>query len=140
MSATMARGDEGPGAALLAALRSAPRVRVAHRHGSGLLVEADLDRAHRPTPVPFVLRYAARADGGPTLRHGCEDPHVPAAEARAMYRSLDGHGVPVELMLLPGEAHSIRRPDNLTTWLRWILRACRSVLGTPYPPEEALTR
>lgn len=74
------------------------------------------------------------------LSHGCEDPHVPAAESRAMYRSLDGHGVPVELMLLPGEAHTIRRPDNLTTWLRWILRACRSVLGTPYPPEEALTR
>ncbi|MFJ3303748.1 alpha/beta hydrolase family protein [Streptomyces sp. NPDC086549] len=74
------------------------------------------------------------------LSHGCDDPHVPVGESRAMHRSLDGHGVAVELMLLPGEAHAIRRPDNLTAWSRWILRACRSVLATPYPPEEALIR
>lgn len=77
------------------------------------------------------------------LSHGCEDTHVPAAESRAMYRSLDTRGVGAELMLLPGEGHTIRRPANVTTWFRWVLGACRSVLdtpGTPIPTKEALVR
>ncbi|MFE7854120.1 alpha/beta hydrolase family protein [Streptomyces sp. NPDC057403] len=65
------------------------------------------------------------------LSHGCEDTHVPAGESRAMYRSLESRGVDVELMLLPDEAHGIRRPANAAAWFRWVLGACHAALGSP---------
>ncbi|WP_208903964.1 S9 family peptidase [Streptomyces incarnatus] len=65
------------------------------------------------------------------LSHGCLDTHVPAGESRAIYRSLDGRGVDVELMLLPDEGHSIRKPANAAAWFRWVLEACHAVLGSP---------
>jgi acetyl esterase/lipase len=65
------------------------------------------------------------------LSHGCGDTHVPVGESRAMYRSLDSRGVDVELMLLPDEGHSIRKPANAAAWFRWVLAACHAVLGSP---------
>ncbi|HEU5469195.1 MAG TPA: prolyl oligopeptidase family serine peptidase [Actinophytocola sp.] len=60
---------EEPGAALLARLLTRPRVRVAHRLGAGLIVEAELARDRRPLPVPFVLGYTPTARGGMALAH-----------------------------------------------------------------------
>lgn len=69
------------------------------------------------------------------LSHGCEDPHVPVGEARAICRELDTRGVDVELMLLPEERHSIRRPANVRAWYDWVIAACRENL-TPGPGLE----
>ncbi|MFJ9543033.1 alpha/beta hydrolase family protein [Streptomyces sp. NPDC101225] len=74
------------------------------------------------------------------LSHGCGDTHVPAGESRAMYRSLEGRGVDVELMLLPDEGHSIRRPANAAAWFRWVLRACHAALGHPSMAKGSPTR
>ena len=60
---------EGPGAAWLGRLLTQPRVKVAHRLGAGLVLEAELIRDRRPLPVPFVLGYTPTADGGWELAH-----------------------------------------------------------------------
>lgn len=70
------------------------------------------------------------------LSHGCEDPHVPVGEARAIYRELDTRGVDVELMLLPEERHSIRRPANVRAWYDWVIAACRENLTPKSRLEE----
>jgi acetyl esterase/lipase len=70
------------------------------------------------------------------LSHGCDDTHVPVGEARAIYRSLDTRGMDVQLMLVPGEAHSIRRPANVAAWYRWVLHACHDVLRTQPARKE----
>ncbi len=57
----------GPGASLLALILAQPRVQCAHRLGEALLVEAELSRASRPEPVPFVLGYTQSSLGGWTL-------------------------------------------------------------------------
>ncbi|MFE7172549.1 alpha/beta hydrolase family protein [Streptomyces sp. NPDC057616] len=74
------------------------------------------------------------------LSHGCGDTHVPAGESRAMYRLLEGRGVDVELMLLPDEGHSIRRPANAAAWFRWVLEACHAALDHPSMAKGSLSR
>lgn len=60
---------EGPGTRWLARLLTQPRVRVAHRLGAELVLEAELTRDRRPFPVPFVLGYTPAAAGGWALAH-----------------------------------------------------------------------
>jgi dipeptidyl aminopeptidase/acylaminoacyl peptidase len=74
------------------------------------------------------------------LSHGCEDPHVPVGESRAMYRTLGTRGVDVELMLVPDEKHSILRPANAAAWHRWVARACREALGGRSARKESSVR
>ena len=74
------------------------------------------------------------------LSHGCEDPHVPVGESRAMYRTLDTRGVDVELMLVPEEGHSILRPANAAAWHRWVAQACRETLGDRSARKELSAR
>ncbi|GAA1377796.1 S9 family peptidase [Streptomyces beijiangensis] len=66
MSEPTAEGAAG--AALFDLLRAQQRIRTAHRFGSGLLVESDIERENRPDLVPFVLGYSCD-DDGPALRH-----------------------------------------------------------------------
>jgi fermentation-respiration switch protein FrsA (DUF1100 family) len=72
-----------------------------------------------PWQDPEAYRKASPFDGlgavtTPTLIHvGGNDPRVPPVHARALYRALHQYlGVPSELVVYPGEPHS------LTTYLR----------------------
>ncbi|UFQ13953.1 MULTISPECIES: S9 family peptidase [Streptomyces] len=56
------------GAALFDLIRAQQRLKSAHRLGSRLLVESDIERKNRPDLVPFVLAYSFDGDE-PTLRH-----------------------------------------------------------------------
>ncbi|MGP3937987.1 prolyl oligopeptidase family serine peptidase [Nonomuraea sp. KM88] len=55
--------DVTPGERVLEAILAQRRVRVAHRCGRHILVEADVPRPGRPVPVPFVLNYLIDAGG-----------------------------------------------------------------------------
>ncbi|MDO0924193.1 prolyl oligopeptidase family serine peptidase [Streptomyces sp. TG1A-8] len=57
------------GTALYELIRAQQRLKTAHRLGSRLLVESDIERENRPDLVPFVLGYSSDGDGRPTLRH-----------------------------------------------------------------------
>ncbi|MFF4911167.1 alpha/beta hydrolase family protein [Streptomyces sp. NPDC001260] len=50
-------------------LLTQPRVQAAHRHGSGLLIEAELRRSGRRALVPFVLGYGQEPGGKTVLEH-----------------------------------------------------------------------
>ena len=63
------------------------------------------------------------------LSHGCGDAHIPMGEAVALYRSLEATGHDVQLMMLPDEGHTIRKPANVATWYRWVLEACHTSVG-----------
>ncbi|WP_052433990.1 S9 family peptidase [Streptacidiphilus melanogenes] len=97
-------------------------------------------REYGPLGADAYARESLSLAGLPTdvkvlLSHGCEDPHVPVGEARALYRLLDARGVDVELMLLPEEEHAIRRPANVAAWYAWVLRACHARLDPPKRPD-----
>lgn len=97
-------------------------------------------REYGPVGEPGYRRESLRLDTiAPDVKvllsHGYEDTHVPVGEARAMCRTLETAGVDVELMLLPGERHSIRGPANVTAWHRWVLAACRAALPTRKEPS-----
>jgi dipeptidyl aminopeptidase/acylaminoacyl peptidase len=59
----------------------------------------------------------------PTLIHvGGGDPRVPAAHSRALYRALHHYvGVPVELVVYPGEAHGLSTYENRLAKMKWDL-------------------
>ncbi|MFE1290890.1 alpha/beta hydrolase family protein [Streptomyces sp. NPDC058751] len=57
------------GTALFDLIRAQQRLKRAHRLGSRLLVESDIEREGRPDLVPFVLGYSFDHAGEPTLRH-----------------------------------------------------------------------
>jgi dipeptidyl aminopeptidase/acylaminoacyl peptidase len=49
----------------------------------------------------------------PTLiTHGEKDVRVPTSQSYAMYYALEAMGVPVELVVFPGEGHLYRKPSN----------------------------
>ncbi|MER5931201.1 prolyl oligopeptidase family serine peptidase [Streptomyces sp. NPDC002054] len=55
------------GTALFELFRAQQRLKTAHRFGSRLLVESDIERENRPDLVPFVLGYSS--DDGHVLQH-----------------------------------------------------------------------
>ncbi|MBN1826124.1 MAG: S9 family peptidase [Candidatus Eisenbacteria bacterium] len=57
----------------------------------------------------------------PTLIHvGGEDPRVPAANARALFRGLDFYlGVPTELVVYPGQGHGLGKYTYRKAKLEW---------------------
>ncbi|QES48329.1 hypothetical protein DEJ50_11365 [Streptomyces venezuelae] len=57
------------GTALFELLRTQQRLTRAHRLGSRLLVESQIERENRPDLVPFVLGYSPDHGDGPTLLH-----------------------------------------------------------------------
>ncbi len=59
----------------------------------------------------------------PTLIHvGSSDPRVPAAHSRALYRALHHYlGVPAELVVYPGEAHSLAAREHRLAKMKWDL-------------------
>ncbi|HNR76116.1 MAG TPA: prolyl oligopeptidase family serine peptidase, partial [Parvularculaceae bacterium] len=54
---------------------------------------------------------------------GAEDWNVPVANSEQLYQALKRLGVPTELIVYPGEDHSIDRPsfvkDRYERWLDW---------------------
>ncbi|MFJ1792406.1 alpha/beta hydrolase family protein [Kitasatospora griseola] len=67
MSEPTAEGTAGT--ALFDLIRAQQRLKSAHRFGSRLLVESDIERENRSDLVPFVLGYSFDGDDGPTLQH-----------------------------------------------------------------------
>ena len=59
----------------------------------------------------------------PTLVHvGGNDPRVPAAHSRALYRALHHYlNVPVELVVYPGEGHGLSTHRNRLAKIKWDL-------------------
>ncbi len=59
----------------------------------------------------------------PTLVHvGGDDPRVPAAHSRALYRALHHYlNVPVELVVYPGEGHGLSTHQNRLAKIKWDL-------------------
>jgi len=73
---------------------------------------------------PLHQLHAART---PTLLvHGEEDTNVPVAEALQAHAALRSGGVPSELVVVPGEGHSLLRPESrlaeLTAVVAWFRR------------------
>jgi len=66
----------------------------------------------------------------PTLIHvGSDDPRVPAAHARALYRALRHYlDVPVELVVYPGEGHGLSTYENRLAKMEWDLAWFRRYL------------
>lgn len=60
---------EGAETILFDLIRAQHRLKSAHRIGSRLLVEADIEREFHPNLVPFVLGYCLEGGDTPTLRH-----------------------------------------------------------------------
>ncbi len=60
----------------------------------------------------------------PTLIHvGGEDPRVPVAHSRALYRALYHYlNVPVELVVYPGEGHGLSTYENRLAKMEWDLK------------------
>jgi dipeptidyl aminopeptidase/acylaminoacyl peptidase len=54
---------------------------------------------------------------------GEEDVNVPTLASEQMYQALKSRGVPTELVIYPGEDHSVGRPsfqiDRMQRWLKW---------------------
>jgi dipeptidyl aminopeptidase/acylaminoacyl peptidase len=81
-----------------------------------------------PWDVPDAFRagsplYRLGAVKTPTLIHvGGADPRVPPAHSRALYRALRHYlGVPVELVVYPGEGHGLAKRANRLAKMRWDL-------------------
>jgi len=76
----------------------------------------------------------------PTLIHvGENDPRVPAAHSRALFRALDFYlDVPSELVVYPGQGHGLRKYTFRKAKLEWdIAWFDHYVLGEPFDaPEE----
>ncbi|RMH03724.1 MAG: S9 family peptidase, partial [Planctomycetota bacterium] len=73
---------------------------------------------HRSSPI-----YRAGAVSTPTLIHvGSNDPRVPPQHSLALHRALyDYLGVPVELVIYPGAAHSLSLASHRRAKLEWDL-------------------
>lgn len=70
----------------------------------------------------------------PTLiTHGEKDVRVPTSQSYAMYYALEAMGVPVELVVFPGEGHLYKKPSNklakVQIELEWIGKYLKSTKG-----------
>lgn len=67
----------------------------------------------------------------PTLIHvGGDDPRVPPAHSRALYRALRQYlGVPTELVVYPGEKHSLQFYLHRKAKMEWDLAWFDHYLG-----------
>jgi dipeptidyl aminopeptidase/acylaminoacyl peptidase len=67
--------------------------------------------------------YSLNRVGTPTLIHvGQSDPRVPVAHSRILYRALKHYlGVPTELVVYPGEGHSLTTFDHRKAKMEWDL-------------------
>jgi dipeptidyl aminopeptidase/acylaminoacyl peptidase len=67
----------------------------------------------------------------PTLIHvGGSDPRVPPAHSRALYRALRHYlKVPVELIVYPGQSHSLSTHENRLAKIKWDLAWFDKYLG-----------
>ena len=75
----------------------------------------------------------------PTLIHvGENDPRVPAAHSRALFRALDFYlNVPSELLVYPGQGHGLRKYTYRKAKLEWdIAWFDHFVLGKPLQEPE----
>ena len=73
----------------------------------------------------------------PTLIHvGGNDPRVPPAHSRALYRALHHYlQVPTELVVYPGEPHNLTTHANRLAKMEWDLAWFGKYLGVPAPPS-----
>jgi dipeptidyl aminopeptidase/acylaminoacyl peptidase len=67
------------------------------------------------------ITHVANAQTPTLILHGTEDPWVPVGQAQELYRALRWRGVPVELVLYPGEGHSIDLRENQLDRLQRVL-------------------
>jgi dipeptidyl aminopeptidase/acylaminoacyl peptidase len=81
-----------------------------------------------PWEVPEAYHQASAVYGlgrvsTPTLIHvGGDDPRVPPAHSRALYRALRQYlQVPVELVVYPDEGHSLATRTNRLAKMKWDL-------------------
>jgi len=95
-----------------------------------------------PWQDPDAYRKASPLDGlgavsTPTLIHvGGDDPRVPPAHSRALYRALRQYlGVPTELVVYPGEPHSLETYLHRKAKMEWDLAWFSHYLGSQ--EEEA---
>ncbi len=102
-------------------------------HGQTNIADADiLLLAADPLEKPDVYRqhspitYASQVTTPTLILHGENDPAVPVAQAYAFYRALRERGVPVELVVYPGEGHGLseraHQRDYLERLVRWLER------------------
>jgi len=75
----------------------------------------------------------------PTLIHvGGNDPRVPPAHSRALYRALHHYlDVPTQLVVYPGEPHGLTTHENRLAKMEWDLAWFARYLGTA--AEEDVT-
>lgn len=73
-----------------------------------------------------VLEHASAITAPVLLVHGEDDPVVPPGQARDLARRLGGRAT---LVVLPGEAHTIRRPAGIERALRAELAHYGGILG-----------
>jgi dipeptidyl aminopeptidase/acylaminoacyl peptidase len=70
---------------------------------------------------PFL--HADRIETPTLFLSGMEDYNVPAIHAEQMYTALRRLGVPTQLVVYPGQSHSVSRPsfarDVLSRYLSW---------------------
>ena len=73
----------------------------------------------------------------PTLIHvGGDDPRVPPAHSRALYRALRQYlGVPTELVVYPGEPHSLTTYEHRKAKMEWDLAWFERYLGGETSPD-----
>ena len=73
----------------------------------------------------------------PTLIHvGENDPRVPAAHSRTLYRALRHYvKVPTELVVYPGEGHGLTTYKNRKAKMEWDLAWFERYLDIPKEPE-----
>jgi dipeptidyl aminopeptidase/acylaminoacyl peptidase len=74
----------------------------------------------------------------PTLIHvGGNDPRVPPAHSRALYRALHHYlGVPAQLVVYPGEPHGLTTHENRLAKMEWDLAWFERWLGTGQGEDE----
>ena len=79
---------------------------------------ADADKYREGSPL-----YRLGEVKTPTLIHvGGDDPRVPAAHSRTLYRALRQYlGVPAELVIYPGEGHGLSTYEHRRAKLEWDL-------------------
>lgn len=80
------------------------------------------------------INHTARLSAPMILFQGEDDKVVPPAQARSMADSLRAKGIPVELVLYPGEGHGFRRAENIVRTVETTLAFLGRVYGfTPQP-------
>ena len=95
--------------------------------------ERDLYR--RRSPIHFVDQLSCPL----ILFQGLEDKVVPPDQAETMYEAVRGKGLPVALMLFPGEQHGFRKAETIRRTLEAQLYFFGHVFGfTPADPMSPL--